>query len=546
MRYSKLGYTLALSIFLALLVPVSATPALAAGEYIGIHPREGEIGDKIEIRGVGFNPSEIVCIYLSSNAAEEGDEIDDKVTAYKQVAIANTDAGGAFTRTYTFYVPDELSGGAVIEDVHGGNYYVYATYCRSKSIVVVARFIVIGGEIELDPGEGAVGTEVQISGEGLRPDQEIAVTYDDYDVDIASGDSKTDGDGSFTCTIIIPESTAGSHIITVIDESGNRPEAEFSVEPEITIEPTEQAAGEAVNISGTGFGKRQTITITLDGNKLSTTLTSINTNHYGSFDGSFLVPFSGSHGTREVEASDGSRNKAEAQLTVLGGISLIPTTSPTSPGHVGMELFILGAGFIAEATVTITYSNNDETIPVATVPADDGGFQVNFTVPPSVAGSHEITATDSTSIATATFTMESQAPPMPVPLTPETASTAAARTHFDWGDVTDDDSGVSYTLQVASDADFTSIVLEKEGLSQSEYTAANDERLESTEKEVPYYWRVKAVDGAFNESEWTYPILFYVGFSLASMPDWVWYIFYGLGALLLGILGSWVWRRRAK
>ncbi|GAI03108.1 unnamed protein product, partial [marine sediment metagenome] len=101
-------------------------------------------------------------------------------------------------------------------------------------------------------------------------------------------------------------------------------------------------------------------------------------------------------------------------------------------------------------------------------------------------------------------------------------------------------------LQIASDADFTTIVLEKEGLSRSEYTVAEEEKLESTEKEAPYYWRVKAVDGASNESEWTYPRLFYVGFSWTSIPDWVWYTFYGLGVLLLGILGFWVRRRSAK
>ena len=545
MKYNKICCILALSIILALLVPVSATPAHAAGGSIALYPDEGEIGDRIEIDGWDFNADKRVFIYFSSDKADEGDEIGDQVTAYKQVVIAFTDADGDFAHSYHFDVPDELTGGEHREDVHGGEYYVYATYHRSKCIIEVERFTVINGEIELNLEEGPVGTEVEISGEGLRPDQQIAVTYDGDNVAIVSGDSQTDGNGEFTCTIIIPESTAGSHIIIVTDVSGNKPEAEFSVEPEIAIGPTKQAVGKAVNVSGTGFGKREVITITFDGDEIPTTPMPIQTNHYGSFDGSFLVPFQGSYGTREVEASDGSRNKAESQLTILGGISLSPITSPTSPGHVDMELIIRGAGFIANAMVTITYSNNDETIPVATVPADDGSFSVNFTVPPSIAGSHVITATDGTSTATSTFTMESQAPPMPVPLLPKVTSTAEAEAYFDWKDVTDP-SGVSYTLQVASDADFTTIVLEKEGLSRSEYTVAEEEKLESTEKEAPYYWRVKAVDGTSNESEWTYPRLFYVGFSWASMPDWVWYTFYGLGVLLLGILGFWVRRKIAK
>jgi len=546
MRYSKICHILALSIILALLIPASTALANAAGASIILYPDEGEIGDRIEIEGSDFNANQLVFIYFSSDIAERGDYIDVEVTAYEQVARVNINPDGGFSLTYIFYVPDELSEGEHREDVHGGDYYIYATYIPSKCIVAVTGFTVIDGGIELDLDEGTVGTEVEISGEGLRSSQKITIQYDMEEIDIASGDSQTDGDGKFTCAIIIPESSAGSHTITVIDESGNKPEAEFSVEPQITIDPTSQAAGELVQFSGTGFGKREIITIILDDAKVTTIPVTINTNHYGSFDGSFLVPFHGSYGTREIEARDDSRHRAKAQLTIWGGISLSPTTSPTSPGHVGMELVISGAGFIANATVTITYSNNDETIPVATVSADDDGrFSVDFTVPPSIAGSYTITVTDDTSTATSTFTMESQAPPTPVPLQPEVTGTAAAEAYFDWEDVTDP-SGVSYTLQVASDADFTTIVLEREGLSGSEYTVAEEEKLEPTEKEAPYYWRVKAVDSAFNESEWTYPISFHVGVGWTSMPDWAWYIFSALGVLLLGILGFWVRRRRAK
>jgi len=292
--------------------------------------------------------------------------------------------------------------------------------------------------------------------------------------------------------------------------------------------------------------KREVITITFDGNKLFTTPGLILTDYRGSFNGSFLVPSQDIYGTSRVEAMDSSFNRASVQLIILASINLSPITSPTSPGHVGMELRVQGAGFTPNAVVTLTYSNNDQTIPVVTASVDGtGNFWEKFIVPPSVAGSHDITATDGTSTVTSTFIMESQAPPMPVPLRPKVASTAGARTHFVWEDVTDP-SGMSYSLQVASDADFTNILLEREGLSLSEYTAAEEEKLELTGKEFPYYWRVKAIDGAFNESEWTPPRLFYVGFSWTSMPAWAWYIFYGLGALLLGILGFWMWRKRTK
>jgi hypothetical protein len=540
MKLSKIGCVLALSVILTLLIPLFPTPAHAA-EYLFVYPYEGKIGTWIEVDGASFRENDVVLLYLSSQQAGIGESIDEEVTAYEQIVRATTDANGNFGRTYTFYLPDALTDGANVEDVHSGDYYFYAVYYRSYQIVAYIPFTVIYGEISLDIEEGTVGTEVEISGQGLRPNQAITIKYDGDITEIASGDSQTDKNGDFTCTLIIPESSAGSHIISAVDESGDTPEAEFTVTPVITINPTELPSGGEVQVSGAGFARRGTITITLDGEKVTTTPLPLSADHYGSFEGSFSLPFSGSYGTRTVEASDDSANQAEAQLALQGGI----TVSPTSPGHVGTELVIRGAGFSIGSTVTITYSDNGEAIPIATVTARDGTCWTNFTIPPSAAGSHDITASDGTSTATATFIMESQAPTTPTPLTPEVAGTAGTRAYFDWSDVSDD-SGISYSLQVAVDPDFNAILLNKAGLEASEYTLTEEEELASAQKDAPYYWRVKAVDGALNESGWTYPRLFYIGFSWSSLPAWAWYVLGVVAAAVLGMLGYWLWQKRAR
>jgi hypothetical protein len=530
MKGKNIYRLLALSTILALLLSVSATTTQAAGEAIRLYPKEGEIGDWVEIDCRGFEAGKLVRFYFSSDEADEGDNIDAQVTAYKRITSG------------TFSVPNRLTDGSHEEYVHGGDYYVYAVYGANKEIVAVATFTVIKGEIWLDPEEGTVGSEVEISGEDLSQNQKITVTYEGEEVDIISGGSKTDNDGQFTCTVIIPESAIGIHTITVTDVAGSKPEAEFTVNPKITLSPAEQEAGKEVKVSGTGFSVEDAIVVTLDGDRIDTTPAYIETDRCGSFNCSFIAPLHDSYGTRKVEATGRSFDKAEAQLTVLAGIWLSPATSLTSPGHVGMELIVHGVGFIANAMVTITYSEDSGAIDVATATADaDGNFMVSFTVPPGIAGSHVITATDGTSTVTSDFTIESQAPPVPMPLLPKVAGTVEAEAYFDWEEVTDP-SGVSYTLQVASDADFTAIVLEKEGLPHSEYTVTPEDKLESAEKKA-CYWRVKAVDGAFNEGKWSPPGLFYVGFSWTSMPGWVWYIFYGLGVLLLVILGFWVRKR---
>ena len=532
-KHSKIYCLLVLSTILALLLSFSVSTTQAVEGRIRLDPKEGEIGDWIEVSGWGFE--RVVRFYFSSDVADEGDEIDDEVTAYERVT-------GKTGNTYNFTVPDRLTDGRYEEDVHGGDYYFYAVYGGSKKIIAFAKFTVIDGEIELDLEEGTVGSEVEISGEGLRQNQEITVRYDGDKVDIISGDNKTDSNGQFICTIIIPESTTGDHVISVTDVTGNKPEAEFTVEPKITLSPAEQEAGKEVKVIGTGFPPKEAILVTVDGAETPTSPLPIYSNHSGSFTGSFQVSTSISRDTVKIEASDRSYNRAEAQLTVLAGMWLDPATSPTSPGRVGMELIVHGVGFISKAMVIITYSEDDGVITVATANADAGGnFMASFTVPPSAAGSHVITATDGTSMLSSTFIMESQPPPVPVPLLPEIAGTVAAEAYFDWEEVTDP-SGVSYTLQVASDADFTTIVLEKEDLLHSEYTLTEEEKLELTDKKA-YYWRVKAGDGAFNEGGWSPPGLFYVGSSLTSMPGWVWYIFYGLGVLLLVILGLRVRKR---
>jgi hypothetical protein len=527
MEYGKICRLLASSIVIALLLSVLAA-ATAAGASLELTPEEGGVGDWVDIEYTG---DVSVRFYFSSDKADIGDKIGDQVRAYMIIPIE------------TFKVPDRLEDGTHKEDVHGGEYYVYAT-SASKKIVAVATFTVIRGEIWLTPEEGSVGDKVGISGEDLGPNQAITVEYEDDEVDIISGDVMTDGEGKFSCTVVIPDSVIGEHVITVTDQSGDKPEALFTVEPRIILVPAQQEGGKTVAVIGTGFEAEFPIKLTLDGNRVETNPYYIETDLQGSFDCIFAAPLY-ENPIIEVVAADRDLNKAEAQLTVLGGIRLGPVTTPASPGNVGMELTIYGAGFASGATINISYSEGDEVISQATATANaDGSFTTPFTVPPSIAGSHLITATDGAITATATFTMESAAPLVPVPRLPEVAGTAEEEARFDWDDVADP-SGVSYTLQVASDIDFNSLVVDKQGLPLSEYTLTEDEKLESAGQKA-YYWRVKAVDGASNEGQWSPVGLFYVGFSRTAFSGEVWYILYGLIGLVLVGLVFWLYRRRHR
>ncbi|MFC1916949.1 hypothetical protein ACFLX1_02330, partial [Chloroflexota bacterium] len=627
MKNNKILRTLAVAFTLALLlVAIPAAPALAYDRDISLSPSSGKIGDEITITGDDFASSTLerwARIYFAKDEANETDNIDVDVNTYEfvetePVGLAGDDDEGEFETT--FKVPAVLTDGSDDEDVKSGTYYVYVTILTSTGesyIRAVAEFTVIGGEITIDPDEGTVGTEVEISGEDFGEREGIIIEYDGDEIEIQNGDDETDRNGEFeNTTIIIPESTAGDHTITVIGgDSGNEVSAVFTVEPEMTISPESGGAGTEVTATGTGFGYRSNIDyVEFDGNDITNDIEGDDiTGRNGSLEFTFIVT-AADPDTYDLEVADIDGNTGKAEFTISASISLSPTTGsvgtevtisgagfganqaitisfagigigttvsdgcgsfatsfnvPASAintytvkvsdgvnirdanftvltsaslkpitGNVGTEITVSGSGFTAGRQVPITY----DAAQIARATVNTGGtFSVTFPAPASIPGDHVVIATDGTISTQLTFTMESLAPGTPVPLEPAMGIKVSSEAYFDWENVTDP-SGVTYTLQIASDEDFNSLVREKTDLTDSEYTITKEERLESATKEAPYYWRVKAIDGTSNESGWSGTGSFYVGLSLA-MPRWAIYSLFGIGALLLGLVGFWVGRK---
>lgn len=544
MKYNRFFRILVITaIFSLLMVFIVAAPALAVSATLS--PTKGVVGEEIDVTGSGYNAGSPVYIYFSSQEASTGDEINNEVTAYEKV---KTTYAGMFGQpdegdidTY-FYVPDMLNDGADEEVVGGGQYYVYTTYSDSDQIKTKDSFIVIG--IELDTDEGPVDTEVEIEGAGFDGNEEIEIAYDGDDIPIVSGDDETQSDGDFTSTIIIPESTAGTHTITV-EIHGDEGEAEFTVEPDMSIDPTSGTVDDEVTVNGTGFGDEVDVTITFDGDEVATD----ETDEYGSFEAVFNVPEE-EPGTYDVEAEDDDNNTAEAEFTLAAVLNITPIYTETSPGYVGAEVTVSGTGFKAESQITITYTSTPAVF--TTTSEEDGSFSYPFTIPPSEGGPHTITATDGTNTKQVAFYMESTAPATPQPLLPLLDGDLEDWT-FDWEDVTKDASEadelslpITYDFQIATDDQFTetSILREKTGLTDSEYILTEEEELESTDDEAPYYWRVRAIDAASNASGWTSAAAFHVGgFFLFQLEGWVLYTLIGVGAVIIFILGFWLGRR---
>ncbi len=537
MKAGKWFRVISLAVVLCLLmVPLTALPTLAATESIDLDPEEGEIGEEVEVTGKNFDESYdygdddyedyYVTVYFTDEDVDEGDDID-YLDSYEIVDSSDwVDEDGDWDTT--FDVPDELDDGDDEVTVTGGDYYVFVTYEDDDNIVAVAEFTVIAAEIALDSTKGPVGTAVEITGTDFTKYDYIYVDFDGDELDIESGAAEVDRYGGFTVTVLILESTAGEHTITVTDESDLAAEAKFTVEPEITLSAATGAAGDTITVTGTGFGKDVDVSVEFDGTELNSTIT----DDYGSFAINITLPVR-TVGTYEVEAKDEERNKATADLEIKAGITLNPAN-----GNVSTQVTVSGSGFTPNASVNISYAGVKET----TATADTTGkFTASFKVPKSQSGAQTVTATDGANIATAVFTMESVPPPVPAPQIPLLEDKAKSQAYFDWDEVTDP-SGVTYSLQIATNQGFSSLLLEKTGLTESEYTLTKEEKLVSTKKDAPYYWRVQAVDGAGNESGWTTPGAFYVGFSL-SLPTWALYTLLGIAGVLLLLVGFLLGRR---
>lgn len=544
MKHNRFFSILAAAVILSLLmIAIPATPVLAAS--VTLDPEQGEIGTSITIEGAIFNPGTAVYIYFSSQEVITGDEIDDEVTAYDGPKRVVTYGSGSYygggTFSTTFDVPSELNDGDDEEAVHGGIYYIYTTSSGSNEILTVDEFTVIGIE-QITPAEGPVGVRVKIEGVGFEDKEDISIEYDGVDVPIDGGDRETEGDGDFISYFLVPAGIAGVHTITakVEDKEGD---FQFTVLPAITIDPTSGAPGDQITVTGTGFGNKKDITITFDGDAMDMGGDD-DTDEYGRFESTFNVPLDMSQGTYDIEVEDDDKNKADIEFDISTSLTLSLGATAASPGRVGEEVTLSGSGFRASWQITITYASTPVTF--ITNSLGDGSFSYTFEVPPSAGGVHIITVTDGENTDQTSFFMELTPPRAPLLVEPAMDTKASTKAEFDWRDVSDDSLPMTYELQVATNSQFTvdSILVNKIALTASEYTLTDEEKLESTGEEAPYYWRVRAKDAASNASDWTSGSTFTVGLSF-SMPGWLIYVLIAIGVIGVFILGYWLGRRSA-
>jgi hypothetical protein len=476
---------------------------------ITVSPLSGNVGSAVTVSGSDFNPSSNVAIHFDSTV----------------IHSVTTDATGTFSGA-TFTVPESYGGIHTIKgsDANGEAPTVDFTTLQTTKVT---------------PTSGTVGDAISISGNGFGAHSSINIYFDA--ILINTGATTADVNGSFTNNLLsIPLSSRGNHTLKVQDDSGNFTNSTLETREKMSFTPIEGISGTVVTVSGSGFRGSVAMTVKYDGVPVITSPTPASTDVNGSFTLSFNVP-AGATGPHLVEVTDGTYS-VNSNFTAIAVAEISQVTSEGTPGYVSMELTLTGNGFKPNVPVTITLTSDP--IVLSTVTTDAAGtFSAKVTIPQIIGGNHIITVTDGTTTKEFAFVMESQAPPELVLLLPEDGVNVEVLTAFDWTNV-EDISGVTYSLEIASDANFNTMVLEKTGLTLSGYTITEKEQLEPVSEDEPYYWRVKAIDGASNESQ-SEIRSFYSGFQWPDFIGWPLYLIIGFGGVLLLFFGFWLGRRTA-
>jgi len=458
---------------------------------IDLSDDKGFVGSSLTVSGHGFNQNENGIQLFYGGSIAERDIVADKKGNWKS----------------TIKVPPSASGNVNI-DAEG----------TTPATDVEDRLFSILPKMEINPTAGGVGTMVAAQGTGYGSSETgIVISFDGIQVKTGIA---ADSRGSWQSSFFVPTSPKGRHRVNSFGEITGEDAVtviDFSVSPVLKLELTSGLLGDAILVgdefwvSGIGFEENEgSIQVTFDGVMVASGIVA-------DAKGSWAVQVSVPTATRGKHVIDASGNTTRSDDVTNGTLVVSPyiEINPTT-GGIGTDVSVKGAGFSGNQAITISYDG----VQVLTGQTTDGkgSFTTSFKVPVSKPGDHTVTVNDATaSVASARFSTETTPPPVPKLVSPEAGTRLGfigdTVVTFNWT-IVEDPSGVSYALEVSHNSNFSGAVLRKDNLSVSAYTLTKEEALPSGD----YYWRVKAIDGAGNEGEWTNGQLFRIASDFWIFP----------------------------
>jgi hypothetical protein len=478
--------------------------AVTAAPAITIHPKSGAPGTKVVVSGSNFSSYKGDRLSIFFNNVE-----------IPRIAVS-VPSSGSFE--LVFEVPEKVEPGEVSVSIRG----------ESGESLAGEIFTIPVPDLILSTWDGEVSTKLIVRARGFHVGKNVDFYYSLGGININIGNQIAQDPGECSIEFVIPESPRGRHGITATNSEGQRAEVNFSIVPAIKLEPSTAAVGDKITVSGSGFTMDNEISVNLYSNKIARATASI----LGSFSVDFVVPVLRA-GKYLVAVEDVNREVKWAELTIISRISLNKDL-----GEVGAKLTVSGTGFEIRNIVTIKF-DTDEILTVKT--NDIGAFTGNITVPICPPGAHVITATDGYNLRQAVYTVESESPLAPTPLSPRGYDDVSSPFIIDWEGVYDISQPLVYSIQIARSPDFRHPVLEKSELIASQLTIGNGQTLQPSRRGTYYYWRIRAVDGASNVGEWSSTAVFRVK-PVDILPVWLRNVLIAAQVLIAGVLGYRTWK----
>jgi len=268
---------------------------------------------------------------------------------------------------------------------------VVLVICLVAMVLPAAPAQANGALITLDPSSGVPGEEVTVRGYNFTDDEWVDIYYYLDSDRTWVADAETDEDGYFKVTFTIPESYKGAHEVRVYIGTGLQATEDFTVEPDLIVDPEEGPVGTNVTVEGHGFAKNEEdieLRYYLNGDDYETVADNIEADEAGWWSKSFKIPPS-SKGSHKIDAKGDSSSLVavnDATFEVTPGISM-----EESSGSVGESITMTASGFAAnERDIKILF---DEEELVTDIRADDNGYwEENFEVPEMPKGTYSVTA----------------------------------------------------------------------------------------------------------------------------------------------------------
>jgi hypothetical protein len=280
------------------------------------------------------------------------------------------------------------------------------------------------------------GDTIKVIGTGVVSGTTVQLYWDDATIawnGVKGLTNSTTGasDGTFEVWMDVPDAIYGVHYLWIKDSSGNFASLEILVEPLLDLSSSSGLVGDSITAKMSGFAKSAAITLTWDGNSLTTATA----NSLGTATASFKIPADTST-LHTVTAYNVTDTTPPVTVSTTAGLTIGPviTVSPTSTS-VGSLVTITGRGFYGTAAFipAVTLVLGTSVFPAyitTTTPItldSTGRIRLTFVVPSVVdtSDSYVISITVSTYTATADFEVTALSD---ITVTPEWGATASSIT----------------------------------------------------------------------------------------------------------------------